>query len=158
MRGGKDEKEIQEGTYSYGECQGCRAKLHINARRCLECGTNLIDKYTSGEWQQELYISHNPEDAIYSTPMNKVEKCMTCIIVTRRGVVCPLKYCFATAKGRCENCQKFDSTIFCCCQEVQKEEGAVTSEDLKKLKEGLKRPMARALAATINQFDDDIPF
>jgi hypothetical protein len=142
----------------------------MDAHDCPKCGAKYWEKCMMGEWRAVVYGSHSPEDAIYSVPMNNIEKCMTCVIVTQRGTVCPRKFCFATARGRCDACKTFDFTVFSCCQEVQKAEGTVSSEDIKTLKELLgkfgkipeppapRRLPAKFTTAPEDQFEDDIPF
>jgi len=119
MRGEGDDQKKQ--IYFYEKCPSCGVKLHIGAYTCHKCGADYWHKCFKGEWQQVCYSSQNPEDAIYSKPMNKIEKCMKCLNVMQRGILCKAKYCFATGRGRCESCKTFDPIIFDCCQEEQKE-------------------------------------
>jgi len=162
-----DKKKGQENkTFYFKVCPGCRAKLHIDAKKCLKCGADYWQKCQSGEWQEICCISHNPEDAVYSKPMNNVEKCMRCTNVTQRGIICKPKYCFSSGRGKCDNCKTFDPTIFDCCQDEQKEKGVVTREHIQILREALKslgkrkntEPVAMPAAITEDHFDDDIPF
>jgi len=165
LRGeGDDKKKEPDGrTYIYEKCPGCGAKLHIGTRYCLKCGADYLRKCMAGEWQQVCYSSHNPEDAMYSRRMNKIEKCMACANVLQRGISCEKKNCFASGRGKCENCKTFDNTIFDCCQEVQKEEGVVTEENIKWLSEHIGQlinpaPGAKPPAVRQQEYDDEIPF
>jgi hypothetical protein len=162
---GEGGKEAQEGkTYAYEKCPGCGAKLHIDAHYCLNCGEDYWNKCMTGEWRQVLYRSRNQEDAIYSVPMNDTEKCMKCANVTQRGIACRPKHCFATGRGKCGNCRMFDNTLFDCCQEAQKADGVVTGENIKAVKECLRRigkgpvPAAKPQAEPAGQYNDGIPF
>ena len=164
MRGeGNEKNKEQEGTYFFKICPNCKTKLHMSAHFCLKCGgayAENVSNVSNGNWVDTTYYSHNPEDAIYSRAMNKVEKCMTCLNVTQRGIICKPKYCFATARGRCDNCITFDPLIFECCQETLKEEGVVTREDIKAMNGLIKQigSMPEPAAIPADQFDDDIPF
>jgi len=161
MRG--ENKEPEVGTYFFKICPNCKTKLHISARVCLKCRAAYaenVSNVSNGNWEDKVYCSHNPEDAIYNRSMNNVEKCMTCLNVTQRGIICKPKFCFATGKGRCENCSTFDPTIFTCCQEEQKENGVVTYEDIKAMNGIINQigSMPEPAAISADQFDDDIPF
>jgi len=118
---GEDDKRGAE--YSFKKCQNCGTKLHMSALVCPCCKTEYWKKLMTGEWRDKCYTTHNPEDAIYSRPMNNVEKCQKCRNVTERGIICKTKHCFATGRGSCESCSTFDPIIFDCCQEEQKEKG-----------------------------------
>jgi len=172
MRGEGDDKKNQDGrTYLYKKCYGCGAKMHIYGKVCLNCGVNYWEKCWTGEWPEVIYSSHNPEDAIYSMPMNRVEKCMKCRNVLERGTICRPKFCFATSKGKCENCKTFDPIIFDCCQEIQKAEGVVNGENIETLSEALRKIIQQKkvvpgqapkpptnITNQQEEFDDDIPF
>jgi len=157
---GDDKNQGQEGTYYFKICPRCKTKLHMSARVCLKCGENYVENVFNGKWVDTVYSSHNPEDAIYSRSMNKVEMCMTCINVTQHGTICKPKYCFATGRGRCDNCSTFDPLVYECCQEVQKEEGVVTREDIQAMNGLIQQigSIPEPAAIPADQFDDDIPF
>jgi len=146
MRGEDDKKG---GAYFYKKCPSCGAKLHICGLVCQNCMTDYWKKCMTGEWKDRCFVSTSPEDAIYSRPMNNVEKCMKCRNVKERGVICKQKYCFATGRGNCESCSTFDPTIFDCCQEEQKEKGVPDIN--KKALTGMCKEVAR-------QYTDVVPF
>jgi len=130
----------------------------------LKCGADYWYKCFMGEWDEVCYSSRNIEDAIFTRPMNYPDKCMKCRNLLERGTICEKKYCFATGRGRCDNCSTFDPTIFDCCQEVQKAEGAVKEEEIKSLSIWFGQIMQQRNKAAVpatepaREFDDDIPF
>jgi len=149
MRGGENGKQ-EIKTYTYRKCPVCQKKLHIYAALCLNCGAD----FTKGTWLEKEYHSNNPEDAIYSRTMNKIEKCIKCPNVLQRGNICERQYCFGTTRGYCESCRKENITIFDCCQEVQKENGVVREEDIRAFIEEF-----RQIAFSQQQeYFDEIPF
>jgi len=162
MRGEGDKKTEASKLYRYKKCPACEAKIHIDGRFCLKCGADYWYKCFLREWEDIIYHSYNQENALYSMPMNYVEKCMKCRNVSERGIVCEKKYCFATSRGKCENCRTFDSLIFDCCQEVQAKEGVPNSNDVKKLSEyymDIVRGKRITTPKTVKQeYEDEIPF
>jgi len=161
---GEDEKKSEEGSiYRYKKCKACGAKLHTEARYCLKCGADYWYKCFTREWEDIYYRSSNPEDAVYSMPMNEVEKCMKCRNLLELGTLCEKKFCFATGRGKCENCRTFDMIIFECCQETQAKEGTPDPTKMKKLVEHYcdivrgKRP-APVQKPAQQEYTDEIPF
>jgi hypothetical protein len=91
---------------------------------------------------------------------------MKCVNVLQRGIICEPIRCFATGKGSCENCRRFESTRFECCQEVLKTEGKVSNEEIGLLMDFMKRleqkknpeKTAKPLAVEQPRYNDEIPF
>jgi hypothetical protein len=165
LRGeGDSQKSEPQKAYVYEKCQGCGAKLHVGARLCLKCGADYSHKCSTGEWQQVIYGSSNPEDDIYSRPMNRIEKCMQCANVTQRGIVCERKFCFGIGrKGNCEACKEFNFTVYECCQGVQREEEALARETENEWRSrgGIIATLAQQKSVNPKargQYDDEIPF
>jgi hypothetical protein len=155
MKGEKDEKKDDQGSYSYSKCSNCKIKLHISASKCWKCGEKPENMRYRG--------SKNPDDAIYSRDLNYVEKCMNCYNINYLGKEpCQKMICFATGRGKCEACRIGLPTIFACCQETIKAEPPSTSEDWQRLKVmmgiiGKSEPVPAPTAAPA-EFEDDIPF
>ena len=104
--------DVPRKEYFYHHCLPCKVKVHIDSNTCWKCGQKVEDM---------VYGSENPNDAMYSYALNKVEKCFNCYNV-QKGTVCRYAYCFGTGRGDCESCNRFEGTRFNCCQNEQKKE------------------------------------
>jgi len=154
MKGEKEDKKDDQGTYSYKRCKPCGLKIHINTHKCWKCGEKLEEIHYRGH--------NNPEDTIYSRDLNYTEKCMSCYKVVKLGKEpCQKMICFATARGKCDACRIGFPEIFDCCQETMKAEPPPTAEDWQRLKamiEGIVKPKPAPPPAAPAEFEDDIPF
>lgn len=139
----KGENESTGETYSFKRCK-CGAKIHLDIDKCYKC---------LEEVEFIIHKSTNPEDRIYQTRLNKPTKCMNCYQFINNNRPCRVAICFATARGNCEACRKYEMTRFDCCQSVQKLEGIVTQG----MMDTLKSAMAEVSKAQ-QVYTDEVPF
>ena len=150
----RDNNAVESKKWAiYKRCLYCQVKAHIDTRKCFRCGRPLGDM---------TYGSENPNDYIYNWLLNKPEKCFTCRN-TQNGKPCKYVICFGTGgrahgkdKDNCESCKVFNTILYDCCQEVQRQDGRVTSADYKRLQDTITSLNNRK--GTQNKYDDEIPF
>jgi hypothetical protein len=151
MRGENKPEQVLK-SYFFQQCKPCGVKLHVHANKCWICGQQVENK---------VYRSNDPKDAIYSTNMNSVKKCIRCANVLYLKKICEPISCFGTGRGKCDECKELENTRFDCCQEEQQKGAGQTkslSEEFKKLTQNANPgPMAELLAGVIERYDD-IPF